>query len=80
VKQQKPVDGLQQAWTTLGEALPLAAKTLAELLGAQDERVRLRASLAILNRAGITEAQPTEPLLALAKVGGLGNSARGESG
>jgi len=80
MKNQKSENGFEQAWSALGEALPLAVRTLADLLGAQDERVRLRASMAILNRAGIPEAQPVEHIYAIAKLLGLGSSDSGKRG
>lgn len=48
---------LDTARSELCDAIPVAAATMRELLDAEDDRVRLRAAEAILDRAGITKAK-----------------------
>ena len=51
--QPTAMDAAQQI---LKDAIPKAAEVLASMLTAEDEKLRIRAAEAILNRAGITEA------------------------
>lgn len=61
---------VEDARDELQEALPEAAATLRELLGAEDERVQIRAAEAILDRAGVTKAKRTSTTTAARDVGG----------
>lgn len=54
----------------LQEAVPEAAETLRGLLDAEDERVRIRAAEAILDRAGVTKAKRNSTTAAGREVGG----------
>lgn len=65
---------LDTARTELRDAVPEAAETMRELLDAEDERVRLRAAEAILDRAGITKAKASTITVAKRDVGGEDNS------
>jgi len=62
-----PVD---DARDELRAAVPKAAETLAELLDAQDEKVRIRAAEAILDRAGVTKGKRVSATSASKDVGG----------
>lgn len=53
---QKQTTPLTEAQRILGNAVPKAAEILVQMLTAKDEKLRLKAAAAILNRAGITEA------------------------
>jgi HEAT repeat protein len=66
-------DSLDAARTELQDAVPAAAETMRELLDAEDERVRLRAAEAILDRAGITKAKASSTTVAKRDVGGEDN-------
>ncbi|WP_312908520.1 hypothetical protein [Natronosalvus caseinilyticus] len=61
---------IDDARDELQAAVPEAAKTLRELLEAEDERVRIRAAEAILDRAGVTKAKQTTTHAAERDVGG----------
>ena len=54
----------------LREAVPLAAEVLVACLDAPDPALRMRAAVAILNRAGLTEAGRLEVSEAAVEVGG----------
>ena len=71
-----PVD---DARDELQAAVPKAAETLAELLDAEDEKVRIRAAEAILDRAGVTKAKQTTTRAAARDVGGEDSSLGGPS-
>lgn len=62
-----PID---EARDELQAAVPKAAKTLAELLDAEDKRVRLRAAETILDRAGLVKAKHVTSTVAAREVGG----------
>ena len=62
-----PVD---DARDELRDAVPEAAATLRELLDAEDDRVRIRAAEAILDRAGVTKAKQITSTSAEREVGG----------
>lgn len=62
-----PVD---EARDELQDAVPEAAATLRDLLDAEDDRVRIRAAEAILDRAGITKASQKTVTSAERDVGG----------
>lgn len=66
-------ESLDTARTELQDAVPDAAETMRELLDAEDERVRLRAAEAILDRAGITKAKASSTTVAKRDVGGEDN-------
>lgn len=66
---------VENARTELQAAVPEAAETLRELLDAQDERVRIRAAEAILDRAGVTKAKRTSTRSAETDVGGKARDA-----
>jgi HEAT repeat protein len=66
-------ESLDAARTELQDAVPDAAETIRELLDAEDERVRLRAAEAILDRAGITKAKASSTTVAKRDVGGEDN-------
>lgn len=57
----------------LQEAIPKAAETLTDLLDAEDERVRIRAAEAILDRAGVVKAKRVTSTAAARNVGGKGS-------
>jgi hypothetical protein len=61
---------VEDARDELQEAVPEAAAKLRELLGAEDERVQIRAAEAILDRAGVTKAKRTSTTTAARDVGG----------
>lgn len=61
---------VEDARDELQEAVPEAAAKLRELLGAEDERVQIRAAEAILDRAGVTKARRTSTTTAARDVGG----------
>ena len=61
---------VEDARAELQEAVPEAAAKLRELLGAEDERVQIRAAEAILDRAGVTKARRTSTTTAARDVGG----------
>ncbi|MEM4782381.1 MAG: hypothetical protein QXG03_12590 [Halalkalicoccus sp.] len=71
-----PVD---DARDELQAAVPKAAETLAELLDAEDEKVRIRAAEAILDRAGVTKAKQVTSTTAARDVGGEDSSLGGPS-
>ncbi|MFH1682145.1 MAG: hypothetical protein ABIH26_16075 [Candidatus Eisenbacteria bacterium] len=48
---------VEEAWEVLREAAARAVEVLVELLNGEDQRLRLRAALAVLDRAGIVEAK-----------------------
>lgn len=54
----------------LQDAVPKAAATMTDLLDAEDDKIRLRAAEAILDRAGITKAKATARTKAKREVGG----------
>jgi len=60
----------EQAQKELENAVPKAAQTLANLLEAEDERIRIRAAEAILDRAGVVKAKRVSSLHASRSVGG----------
>lgn len=62
--------GLAKARAALREAIPKAAEALVALLDSKDERLKMRAAEAILNRAGIVEASACAPADAEYEVGG----------
>ncbi len=61
---------VEDARDELQEAVPEAAATLRELLGAEDERVQIRAAEAILDRAGVTKGKRITATAAAKDVGG----------
>lgn len=61
---------VEDARDELQESVPEAAAKLRELLGAEDERVQIRAAEAILDRAGVTKAKRTSTTTAARDVGG----------
>lgn len=63
-------ENLDAARTELRESIPEAAETIRDLLDADDERVRLRAAEAILDRAGLSKASAPEFYRAQRQVGG----------
>lgn len=65
--EQPPVE---DARDELQAAVPEAAETLRSLLDAEDERVRIRAAEAILDRAGVTKASRVSSSTAARDVGG----------
>jgi len=67
-------ESLDAVRTELRNAVPEAAETMRDLLDAEDERVRLRAAEAILDRAGITKAKASTVTVAKRDVGGEDNS------
>ena len=66
-------ESLDTARTELQNTVPDAAETMRELLNAEDERVRLRAAEAILDRAGITKAKASSITVAKRDVAGEDN-------
>ena len=64
---EPPVEAARDA---LQAKVPTAAETLGELLEADDERVRIRAAEAILDRAGLTKAETWSNTKAQIQVGG----------
>jgi hypothetical protein len=68
---------VEAARDELQSAVPEAARTLRTLLEADDERVRLRAAEAILDRAGLTKAQAYGLKQAQVQVGGGERSGSG---
>jgi vacuolar-type H+-ATPase subunit H len=61
---------IEEANDELRQAVPEAAATVRDLLDADDERVQLRAAQAILDRAGVTEADRRSVKPAQRDVGG----------
>jgi hypothetical protein len=61
---------VEDARDELQEAIPKAAETLTDLLDAEDERVRIRAAEAILDRGGMVKAKPVSSSTAKQDVGG----------
>ncbi len=61
---------VEDARDELQGAVPKAAETLSDLLDAEDERVRIRAAEAILDRAGLTKAQSYGTKEAQVEIGG----------
>jgi len=72
--EQSPVE---EARDELQSAVPDAAETLRDLLEADDERVRIRAAEAILDRAGLTKADKYSTKQAQVQIGGGERSGRG---
>ncbi|MDB9235761.1 hypothetical protein [Halorubrum ezzemoulense] len=68
---------VEDARDELQDAVPKAAETLADLLDAEDERVRIRAAEAILDRAGLTKAKGYSRTKAQVQVGGGEQSGEG---
>jgi len=68
---------VEDARDELQDAVPKAARTLNDLLDAEDERVQIRAAEAILDRAGLTKAQTYPTTKAQIEIGG---GERGGSG
>jgi HEAT repeat protein len=66
-------ESLDAARTKLRDAVPDAAETMHEPLDAEDERVRLRAAEAILDRAGVTKAKASTTTVAKRDIGGEDN-------
>ena len=63
-------ENLDAAREELRESVPEAAETIRDLLDADDERVRLRAAEAILDRAGLSKASAPKAAKAQKSVGG----------
>lgn len=61
---------VEDARDELQEAIPKAAETLTDLLDAEDDRVRIRAAEAILDRAGLSKAKAVSHNSAKRDVGG----------
>jgi hypothetical protein len=68
---------VEDARDELQDAIPKAAETLADLLDAEDERVRIRAAEAILDRAGLTKAKGYSRTKAQVQIGGGEQSGEG---
>lgn len=68
---------VEDARDALQESVPKAAETLGDLLDADDERVRIRAAEAILDRAGLTKAKSYSTKEAQVHIGGGEYSGRG---
>lgn len=66
-EQSTPVE---DARDELQDAVPKAAAALTDLLDAEDERVQIRAAEAILDRAGLTEADSYSTKQAQVQIGG----------
>ena len=62
-----PVDTARES---LQHAVPKAAETLTDLLDSDDDRIRIRAAEAILDRAGVVKAKRVTSTTASKKVGG----------
>lgn len=62
-----PADDARQE---LEDAVPKAAKTLTDLLDAEDEQIQIRAAEAILDRAGIVKGKRISSSYAARQVGG----------
>ena len=65
---------VEDARDELQKAIPEAAETLTDLLDAEDERVRIRAAEAILDRAGVVKAKRVTSMSAERDVGGAAKS------
>lgn len=61
---------IDQAREILRAAIPAAARALVACLDAEDQALRLRAAAAILNRAGLTEADRLSSTYAHTWIGG----------
>jgi hypothetical protein len=61
---------VEDARDELQDSVPKAARTLRDLLDAEDERVQIRAAEAILDRAGLTKAQSYGTKQAQVEIGG----------
>lgn len=69
---------VETARDELQDAVPKAAETLRECLDAEDERVRIRAAEAILDRAGLTKAKmQSSATKAQVEIGGGERTGRG---
>jgi hypothetical protein len=68
---------VEDARDELQESVPKAAETLTDLLDAEDERVRIRAAEAVLDRAGLTKAKGYSRTKAQVQVGGGEQSGEG---
>ena len=68
---------VEDARDELQRAIPKAAETLTDLLDAEDERVRIRAAEAILDRAGLTKADKYGTVDAQVQIGGGERSGSG---
>lgn len=67
---QGQIAGVAEAQRILKAAIPQAADVLVKMLAAQDERLRIRAAEAILNRVGLTEADRVSSGYARRVIGG----------
>jgi hypothetical protein len=61
---------VEDARDELQDSVPKAARTLRDLLDAEDERVQIRAAEAILDRAGLTKAKSYGTKQAQVQIGG----------
>ena len=61
---------VERARDELQDSVPKAARTLRDLLDADDERVQIRAAEAILDRAGLTKAKAYGTKQAQVQIGG----------
>jgi len=68
---------VEDARDELQESVPKAARTLRDLLDAEDERIQIRAAEAILDRAGLTKAKAYGTKSAQVEIGGGETSGRG---
>ena len=68
---------VEDARDELQESVPKAARTLQELLDAEDERIQIRAAQAILDRAGLTKAKAYGTKTAQVEIGGGETSGQG---
>ena len=68
---------VEDARDELQESVPKAARTLRDLLDAEDERIQIRAAEAILDRAGLTKAKSYSTKEAQVHIGGGECSGRG---
>lgn len=68
---------VEDARDELQESVPKAARTLRDLLDAEDERIQIRAAEAILDRAGLTKAKGYSRTKAQVQVGGGEQSGEG---
>lgn len=68
---------VEDARDELQDSVPKAARTLRDLLDAEDERVQIRAAEAILDRAGLTKAKSYGTKQAQVEIGGGERSGHG---